>query len=286
MYVRGLVPPMVTPLREDQGLDADAVGRVVDFLIDGGSHAVFISGTMGEFFGLTDAAREELVSASAERVAGRVPLLAGVGESSTERACRRARHASGAGADAVVALAPYYYPRYSREEIVEHLLRVRDASAVPVVIYENPHTTHLAIEIDDVMRLSEGEGFVGLKDSSGDWERFSRLTELIAPREDFFLLQGNTADAGRSVLAGADGFVPGIGNVAPRVCRALYDAAASGDEAATAKLQADVDSLRELWKDGRPVPAAKHAMELLGICGPVASSPQLPVTEAEKAQVR
>ena len=285
MYVRGLVPPMVTPLTDDERLDVDAVGKVVEHLLEGGSHAIFVSGTMGEFFGLTDEVREGLVEVAAEKISGRAPLLAGVGESSTTRACERARHASKAGADMVVALAPYYF-RYSQAEILDHLRRVRDASDVPVVIYENPHTTRLEIAIDTIMSLADEEGFAGLKDSSGDWTRFSKLAGLIAPRDDFFILQGNTLQAAQSVLAGADGYVPGIGNVDPELCRRLYDAAAAGDEDAARAAQDELNELRRLFGEGRALPAAKYAMEILGICGRTASSPLAPLDAPEKAHVR
>ncbi len=261
--------------------------RLLDHVIDGGSHAVFVAGSTGEFPGLAASTLDALYHEAARLVDGRVPVLAGVGGAATAGSCELIKAAGASGVDGVVALAPFYF-LHSQEELTAHFLRLRDASKVPVILYENSHTTKNAIDIDTVGRLMEEDGIDGLKDSSGDRGRFMELVELVKPRDDFFLLNGDTRMSGETIMAGADGFVPGIGNLVPGLCRMLYDAASSGDEAAMGEIQAECIEVMGLYSGriGRPVVCLKHAMDIIGICGPTPAAPFLPVTDAESAQVK
>ena len=288
LSLQGVIPPLVTPLTEDGEVDAGSVGPVTEHVLAGGVHANFILGTMGEGAALSDEQRRVMAREAVAATAGRVPVIAGVIETGTSRAAATAEALNDTGVDALVVMAPCYFRHGDQEELLTHFRTVVEATDLPVVIYDNPHTTKNALTIDSVLALAEHPRVVGLKDSTGDATHFARLAHRFAG-SDFALLQGDEAQLDSGMLLGADGLVVGIANLVPDVCVALYEAGRTGERERAGELQETLIRLQEGLYNLRPngyVQGTKTALSLLGLCQPWATSPHLPLGEPRTEQVR
>src|SRR5690606_25107210 len=214
----GVVIPLCTPLRSDGGIDSPSLRRHLDHLIDHGVDGVFALGTCGEFGFLTDEQRVEVVRTTVDQVAGRVPVLVGVSDTASERAAAQVRLLMGLGADAAVATAPFF-AETGPAEIAAHFRRIKqELGELPLYGYENPPRVNgVSIPVETVLDLAADGTFAGFKDSSGDLDY---LGALLAGRDErglghFRILSGSETLAAESLRAGADGLVPGLGNVDP-----------------------------------------------------------------------
>ncbi len=282
----GIIPPLATPLRPDESVDEPALRRLVRYVLDGGVHGLFAAGSTGEFAALTDPARARAVEIVIEEAAGRVPVLVGIGDASTVRAQAWARQAEAAGADALVAILPYYYATSTVSEVVTHFERLVDSTGLPMILYNIPSRTKSALPLAAVEQLRKNDGIVGIKDSAEEMNVFYRLLEMRTP--GFRVFQGSEMQCGASLLLGADGAVLGISNAAPRLAVRLYEAAAGGDAARTRELQAIVADLNKIyWLAGSSQPGSlKYALSYLGICEPTVTSPLAMANAEAQAHIR
>jgi 4-hydroxy-tetrahydrodipicolinate synthase len=294
--LRGVVPPVITPLTPTGEVDTASLRRLVDHLIGAGAHGLFLLGSSGEAAYLTDAQRRTVLDTAVDAVAGRVPVLAGVIETTTPRVLDRAADAVRAGADALVATVPFY-ARTHPAEIAGHFRRIRSAVDRPLFAYDIPVAVHTKLPREVVLDLAADGTLAGLKDSSGDEGSLRRL--LIDPRRataGFCVLTGSELAVDTALLAGADGVVPGLGNVDARGFVRLYAAARAGDWAAAKAEQDRLAALFALTEAGDPavmgpnssaLGAFKAAAQLLGLIDcPATAAPQIPLDEQAVAHVR
>lgn len=233
--LHGIIPPMCTPLTEEGEVDRDSVESLVEFLIAGGVHGIFALGSTGEFAALTGRQRDAVLRATVAAARGRVPVLAGILDTSTARCVENGLAARAAGADAVV-LAPVFYFRPSQAELLELFRAVRAAVGLPLVAYDVPGAVNTKLECDTVVRLAAEGTIVGLKDSSGATEGFRRV--LLATRGlEFRAFTGSELIIDACLRMGAAGSVPGLGNVFPAEYVQIYDLARAGDWAGAAAVQ-------------------------------------------------
>ncbi|NLF14199.1 MAG: dihydrodipicolinate synthase family protein [Anaerolineaceae bacterium] len=260
----GVIPPMLTPLTAAGQVDAAGIKRLVNFLIDGGVSGFFVLGSSGEGPSLTLADRSKVIAETARAAAGRVPVLAGVLEPSTVRTIEAARLAEEAGADCLVATSPYYFSTGLEHQVV-HFMAIAESTALPVLLYNIPPSTHNPIGLETVRRLLPVEKVIGIKDSAGDWEHFEALLALKKTRPSFRVFQGAQPKAAAAVLAGADGLVPGLSNLVPGLFTQLVRAGQAGDRAQALALQARIDELSTLHTHGFWLVCLKYAASLLGL---------------------
>lgn len=227
----GVVPPVVTPLTETCEVDYDAFDRVIDHLVDGGVHGLFVLGSTSEVVFHDEATRAKIIEAAMKRVAGRMPVFAGVIDPATDRVIGHAKVAQSLGADAVVVTAPFY-ARTSQPEIVDHFRYVRDAIDVPVVAYDIPVCVHTKLERATTVTLAREGAIAGLKDSSGDDGNFRYVLADTGGLPDFFLMTGSEIVVDSVLAMGAHGVVPGLANVDPAGYVRLWDLCQAGDIAA------------------------------------------------------
>jgi 4-hydroxy-tetrahydrodipicolinate synthase len=243
---------------------------------------------MGEGAALSDEERRVLAREAVKAVAARVPVIAGVIEASTRRAVATARVLTDTGVDALVVMAPCYFRHGDQEELLAHFRTVVEATDLPVVIYDNPHTTKNALTIDSVLALAEYARVVALKDSTGDTTHFARLAHRLAG-SDFAVFQGNESQLDTAMLLGAHGLVVGMANLTPRIVVELYEAGRDGDRRRAGELQEKLLRLQQglyhLRANGF-LQGMKTALSLLGLCQPWATPPHLPLDEAQTQQVR
>lgn len=235
--LRGIFPPILTPLTPDETVDRRSLARLTEFLLASGVHGVWVAGTTGEFPCLDEDERAAAVETVVRTVAGRVPVIANVGDCSTRLAIRHARRAAAAGADALALTPPYYYP-HTMDEMLGHFRTVREAVDLPLFIYNIPQTVKVKMEVETTLRLAEEGTCAGIKDSQNDLQWFRAVASAArerAPQFRLFLGTPTLIDAG--IAVGGHGAIPSLANVAPREAVATYEAAARGDFAAAARAQ-------------------------------------------------
>jgi 4-hydroxy-tetrahydrodipicolinate synthase len=233
--LHGIIPPMCTPFADDGALDLTSVGTIVEHLLGGGVHGIFALGSTGEFASLTGGQRRELLGATVSAVRGRVPVLAGILDTSAARCIENGLAARDAGVDALV-LSPVFYFRTSQAEVVDLFRAVRAAVDLPLIAYDVPSAVNTKIECDTVAKLAAEGTIAGLKDSSGATEGFRRV--LMATRGlGFRAFTGSELIVDSCLQMGAHGSVPGLGNVFPAEYVQIYDMARAGDWAGAAHMQ-------------------------------------------------
>lgn len=284
----GIIPPLVTPLRERDALDHAGLARVLEHVLAGGVHGVFILGTTGEGPGLSHRVRCEMIERTCEIVNGSIPVLVGITDTSFTESIQMAEHAADCKADAVVLAPPYYFPA-GQEDLCAYTEHLSAELPLPLVLYNMPSHTKLAFELDSVERLLALPNIVSMKDSSGDLVYFHKVRQMIARRPGFSLLCGPEELLAETVLLGAQGGVCGGANIAPRLYVDLYDAARREDLQTVRRLQDRVVGLSRrvysLSRSGGVIKGIKCALSVLGLCDDVLSEPFQRYGSAERNKI-
>ncbi|WP_328951091.1 dihydrodipicolinate synthase family protein [Streptomyces sp. NBC_00184] len=257
----GVIPPVVTPLTVDGELDRPSLERVVEHLLDGGVTGLFALGSSGETAYLTPGQQDEVIKVIVSAAAGQVPVIVGAIETTTNRAIERARSAATLGADAVVVTAPFY-TRTSDQEIDRHFRDVAAAIELPLLAYDVPVCVHSKLTPELLLPLAADGVLAGVKDSSGDDGSFRRLAIGARELPDFSVLTGHELVVDAMMLGGADGSVPGLGNVDPHGYVRLHHAAVTGDWAAAKAEQDRLVALFDIIRAARPGTASATAAGL------------------------
>ena len=268
--LRGIIPPMVTPLRNNCALDVEALERLIEHILRGGVHGLFILGTTGEGASLKYDLRRQLISLTCQKVNGRVPVLVGITDCSVTESLQLADAASSAGATALVAAPPFYfYP--DQMELVRYFLYLADKVTLPLFLYNIPSLTKVAIESTSVRMLAQHERIVGLKDSSGDGTYFSTTQAMMKSHPSFSLFVGPDEMLASLVLSGAHGGVSAGANHFPGLYVDLYHAAIAKNFSAASVLHQKVMEISRLIYNPFPVNSGflkgiKAALSVMGIC--------------------
>lgn len=269
---RGVVPPVVTPLTEDREFDAESYARGLNRMIEAGVHGLFVLGSSGEVAFNTDKRRRDVLEAALATNAGRLPVLAGVIDTQTARVIEHIRVAEELGVDGVVATAPFY-ALGGPDQVERHFRALREATDLPIYAYDIPVCVHTKLTPDMLLRLGQDGVIQGVKDSSGDDVSFRFLAlknrELGHPLS---LLTGHEVVVDGAYLSGADGSVPGLGNVDPAGYVRQWNAYQAGDWEAVRKEQdrlADLMTIATVVSGisgyGAGVGAFKTALQLMGV---------------------
>ena len=287
---------MLTPLNHDERIDKASLLRLIDFLVDGGVHGIWVMGTTGEFALLLETERARAVALTVEQVAGRVPVIANVGDSSTALALRHARHAVDAGADALACTPPHYFP-HSMDEVMTHYRTLKLAfPEQPLFIYNIPQTVKVRMTLEATLQLAREGTASGIKDSQNDLQWFRTLAAAIREEgreSQFRLFLGTRTLIDVGVVAGAHGAIPANSNVVPRACVMAYESAVAGDWAGARAAQAlatRYDDLAEVARGGSTNAATlsslKHVLRTWGIIDdPTVAQPSRSLTPDEVAEL-
>src|SRR4051812_27295803 len=275
----GIVLPLVTPLLDRDVLDRAGLERLIEHVLAGGVHGLFLLGTTGEASALSSTLRRELLKAAIAQVNGRVPILVGVSDTSVVESLRLAQDVAESGANAVVATTPYYLP-LDETELVEYARLFSQESPLPVVLYNMPRLTKQWFSLDVLRQAMQFENIVGVKDSSGDMEYFKKLCDLAAERPEWSLLIGSEKSLADAVKIGADGGVTGGANVAPNLLVDVYQSAKDGNEERSNVLQQSLNELGNIYQFGEhatgTIRGLKCALEHMGICNGRMADPHHP----------
>ena len=288
-HLHGIIVPMITPLKERDELDRPGLERLVEHIIAGGVHGLFILGTSGEAPALSHRLRHELVGHVCKQVNGRVPVLVGITDTSFVEAVQLANHAAECGAPAVVTAPPYYLP-VSQPELSDYIEQLVAEMPVPLFLYNMPQTTKVVFAIETIKSLTDLEKIAGIKDSSGDLAYYDDLLKLKSLRPDWSVLIGPEHLMAETVHRGGDGGVNGGGNVYPRLLVDLYAAVKRGDAAREKELQKTLLELNKIFSVGQHASAVikgmKCACSLLGLCDDRMAEPFMRFNPPERERVR
>ncbi len=284
----GLMPAMVTPFDERGEVDLQATEAVVGRFVEAGVDGISALGSTGEFSHLDTNERRRFAEELVRIVAGRVPLVIGVGATGTREAVALTRHAEEAGADGVLAVSPFYW-KVGEEALFKHFAAVAEAAEIPTLIYNFPMLTGLDLSPGLVARVaSECPNVIGLKDTVTEYSHTVRVLREVKPvRPDFVVLAGFEDQILPTMLAGGDGSICGLANVAPELLVSLIKSARDGDLETAADLHRRVLSLMAMGSlSDTPLGAIKLAMNALGVpITPAVRRPALPAPEEAREGV-
>jgi len=284
----GLMPAMVTPFDEHGEVDLRATEAVVERFIEAGVSGVSPLGSTGEFSHLLADERKRFLEEVIRIVAGRVPLVVGVGAAGTKEMVELARHAEGVGADAVLVVSPFYW-KVGEEALFRHFATVAESIDIPVLIYNLPMLTGIDLSPSLIGRIAaECPNVSGLKDTVTEYfHTVGVLREVKRVRPDFSVLSGWEDLILPSLLAGADGSICAFANVAPELFVKLVRSARDGDLERAAELHRRVLSLVTLGAySDPPISAIKLAMGKLGVpISPAVRGPALRVPEEAQEKI-
>ena len=278
---RGSYPALVTPFKDDQ-VDKAAFKKLVNWQISEGSHGLVPVGTTGESPTLSHAEHKDVVEMCIDEANGLVPVIAGAGSNSTAEALDFARHAEGAGADAVLVVTPYYN-KPPQSGLLRHFSMVADAVSIPVIVYDIPGRSIVAVNDDTLAELAKHPNIDGIKDATADLGRPTRILNRIG--SGFSQLSGEDATTLTSLIAGGHGGISVTCNIAPKLLAEMHNAFDAGDIARAMEINALLMPLHDaMFCEASPGPV-KYAASLLGLCEPTLRAPLGEIADASKKQV-
>ena len=282
MQLSGCITALATPFTASGDIDLPAWQRLLQEQLDAGIHGVVVAGSTGEAAALFDAEFDTLLRSAVEQVGGRIPVLAGTGQSNTAKTIEANRRAATLGADAALVVTPPYV-RPTQSGLLAHFRAVADEGRLPVVLYNVPGRTGCDLAAETCGELSLHPNIVGIKEARADAERMNALLPLR--RKEFAVLSGDDPTAARAMLAGADGIVSVASNVVPNAFRRLCLLALGGDADAAEEFDARLHALYHfLGIESNPIPV-KALLALNGI-GHGLRLPLQPLSSAHAAEAQ
>jgi 2-dehydro-3-deoxy-D-pentonate aldolase len=285
MLIRGIYPPLITPIHRDGSLDPEGFGKLIGHVAEGGVHGLFVMGSCGEGSMVSPQTRLEAARIAREKNNGRLPLLAGVLEQSTQGVIASCRMLEEEGFDTFVITPPYYLKYPSQEELIRHYEMIAESIKGKIVLYNIPQFALSCLTADTMIRLSRVPGIVGIKDSDPCWENVQNA--LLKKREnDFPYMVGNEDTCGMGLMLGGDGIVPCLGNIYPKLFADMYGAAQNKDLSRVIKIQALVTQLRNIMKYANNwIACIKYMASRKGLCEPYTMCPIAPVSPEESSRL-
>ena len=284
---KGVVVPMVTPVKENGTLDTQAVERIIAFFVQAGVSPLLM-GTTGEGNSVSQKDGLLFVETAVKAAQKRITIYAGLTGNCFAEQLAQAEAYTKAGADVIVATLPTYYA-LTPEQMENYYRTLADSIKGPLMLYNILATTHMSIPVDVIRRLADHPNIVGLKDSERDLERMAQCIEIAKDRDDFCYFCGWAAQSAHSLELGGDGIVPSTGNFVPEMFQQLYEAAVAGDMATANRLQDETNEIAKIYqKDrtlGQSLTALKVMMQTKGLCEPWMLMPLTRLSAAEEQAI-
>lgn len=279
----GVIPAMVTPLTEDGDLMEQALRDLLDYVIGGGVHAVFVLGSSGEIFGLSDEQKRRVIEVTVEHTAGRVPIYAGASEITTRDCIKTVHMVQEVGGVAAFSVLTPYFLTPNQRELVTHFKDVAAESDLPVLLYNNPGKTMVPISLAATLELAQVPNIVGIKDSSGN---LSITADFIRETPDeFTVLVGKDTLIYPALAMGADGAIAGTANVAPALVSQIYNAFVAGDHERSLALQNRLTPFRHLVDRATFPVVLKEGARLAGVDVGYCLAPAREVPDALRSEL-
>jgi 4-hydroxy-tetrahydrodipicolinate synthase len=282
---KGIIPAVVTTLTNDGRFNEKAMRKLINYLIEGGVHGLFVVGTTGEFYGLTPEEKRDIYSITVDEVRGRVPVYAGTNGITTRETVTLTQIAEECRVDAVSVLTPMFVSP-DQEQLIMHYRTIAENTGLPVLLYNNPPKTSVSLTPATVAKLAEVPNIAGIKDSSGDMTVTAEYIRLTQHRYNFSVLMGRDTLIYGALCYGAAGSIAACANVAPGLCVEIYEKFIAGDLKGSLKAQFDLAPLRIAFSLGTFPAVIKESLSLLGIEAGPCMEPAGPMKVEERAQLR
>lgn len=261
--IKGIISPILTPMHDDESVNYEEFRVQINRLIDGGVHGIFVFGTNGEGYILSEEEKGEIMKVAVEEVNGRVLVYASTGLIGTQDTIRLSQKAKEIGVDVLSIITPAFAVA-SQDELYTHFKTVAENVDMPIVLYNIPARTGNALAPATVGKLSKIKNIVGVKDSSGNFDNILQYIEQTRDRADFAVLSGNDSLILWTLFAGGQGGIAGCSNIYPFVMAQIYEQFLTGNIEEARTYQDSVRSFRDCFKFGNPNTIVKHTVGLLG----------------------
>ena len=287
--LKGIIPPVVTPLLSDSKLDEQGMINLFDHVLEGGVHGIFLLGTTGEAPNLSYSLRKEFIKKACAYINKRVPVVVGITDTSIHCSLEIAHVAKESGADALVISAPYYLP-ISQSEFIYYLEELIPQLPLPFMMYNMPSCTKFHMSLHTVQRAKE-LGAIGIKDSSGNWPYLLSLIEAFKDSPEFSVIAGSEIFLPDTILNGGHGAVAGGANLYPALFVELYDASVKGDLVKIEELKQKLMLIEEkIYNVGayssKYVKTIKSALSAMGICSDFVAMPFRQFNESKRNLIK
>lgn len=285
LKVGGIIPALITPMNEDESVSEDGLHKIIEYVISGGVHGIFILGSQGESFALTLEEKKRVIEVTVAASAGRVPIYVGTGMITTAQSVQMTKIAKELGADAVSVITPYFITP-SQQELYDHYKAIAESAGdMPVLLYNNPMRSGVSIDIATVLKLAEVKNIVGMKDSSADL--IQTMAYINATQGmNFSVLVGNDASIFAALVSGGKGAVAATANVAPALIVGIYNAVNSGDIDKARELQYKLFPMRNAFGLGTFPVVVKEAMNMMGLPAGPARRPIQGLSPEKRQELR
>ena len=277
----GMATAIVTPMTKT-GIDYDALGRFLEFQIENGINAIVVMGTTGENATIEPEDQKEVIRYTVQKVAGRVPVIAGTGTNNTEHVLKNTRNACEVGADAVLVVTPYYN-KATQNGLITHFTTVADASTVPVIVYNVPGRTGCNLLPKTLAKLAEHPRIAAVKEATGNMAQMVEIMALCGDKIDVY--SGEDALTVPMMAMGAAGTISVLSNVVPKEAVAMTDACKAGDYKTAAQWQCKLLGLTNaLFSEVNPIPV-KAAVSAMGFGEENLRLPLTPMEDETRAKL-
>ena len=282
--LNGIFPPLPTSFDQDENL---ALNKLKDNIVKLSKYKLagfLVLGSNGELVNLSEKEIHGVYSSARDAIPTDKIMLAGTGTQSTRETINNTKAATNAGADAVLVLNPFYYRRFmTQEALIAHYHAVADASKIPVIVYNMPANSGLDMDAETLIKISEHDNIIGMKDSGGNMMKMGAIKRMTKP--EFQILAGSAGFLLPALMMGAVGGILALANIAPEKCISLYNDYFSGNYEKAHQTQLDLIPINAAVTGKWGVPALKAAMDYLGLYGGVARKPMLPINDEIKQQL-
>ena len=277
LIFKGVGTALITPTNAN-GIDFENLEKLIDFQIKEGVNALIIAGTTGEGSTLDDKEHKELLKFSKDKIAGRVPMIAGVGSNDTNYACSLAKYACEIGVDGLLAVTPYYN-KATQYGLIQSYTAIAKVSTKPIILYNVPSRTGVNIEPETYLELSKVDNIVGIKEASGNLSKIMDTFNLVGDK--LYIYSGNDDEITPLLSMGGYGVISVLSNMLPKEAVEICDSYFNGDVKKSKDLQLKyLPLIRALFSEVNPIPI-KSAMAKLGYCE---NYLRLPLTPMDKVK--
>lgn len=262
--LKGVIPPIVTPVDADENVDEQALKNVIDYVLDGGVHGIFVLGSNGEFYALDFENQKRAVEITVKHVNKRVPVYVGASAITTKGCIKLAKMAEEAGADALTVLTPMFI-KPNEKELYNHFEAIAQSTQLPILLYNNPDKTTNNISVPLLEKLAKIDNIVGIKNTSLDFAQTIEYIRVTKDVEKFKVLSGSDYFIYGTLAYGGAGCVAGTANVAPKLVVEIYDKYIAGDYEGAMAAQYKLIPLRNTYSYGSFPVVMKDCLNLLGV---------------------
>lgn len=283
--VYGIVPPIITPVDEQERVAEGEFRKLLNHCVDHGLHGIFVAGSNGECMGLTQRERDRAIKIALDEVGDKVPVVCGVMDSSTKRVIENVKRLEDMGGK-IAVITPVFYARHAtQDETVRLFEEVSNHTSADLMIYNIPTFTGQKLTADTIFKIAQIDKVIGYKDTSGSLPDFMNCLAHFED-SDFILLQGSSDLAAVSMLLGADGCVPSMAPLFPELFVRLYDFCKAGNIQKAKEYNQLLNLTGSMWKMTKnQTTSTKYAISKTGLCNGRVIHPTEPLREGEAEQI-